>query len=101
MALHGGVRGSSWVWEQPLTRPRSAATLFRKGRGQTRLPTEMIAHGPTFRAREVVLQLLFQWDQNPTPVPRKAVTRFVRDRFACGCRHGSVQPRAAGWRCGP
>ena len=33
------------------------------------------------RAREVVLQLLFQWDQNPTPVPRKAVARFVRDRL--------------------
>lgn len=33
------------------------------------------------RAREVVLQLLFQWDQNPTPVPRKALTKFVRDRL--------------------
>ncbi len=33
------------------------------------------------RAREVVLQLLFQWDQNPTPVPREAVVRFVRDRL--------------------
>lgn len=33
------------------------------------------------RAREVVLQLLFQRDQNPTPVPRKALERFVRDRL--------------------
>ena len=33
------------------------------------------------RAREVVLQLLFQWDQNPTPVPRQAITAFVRDRL--------------------
>ncbi|MBP3960428.1 transcription antitermination factor NusB [Gemmata sp. G18] len=33
------------------------------------------------RAREVVLQLLFQWDQNPTPVPRKAIKVFVRDRL--------------------
>ena len=33
------------------------------------------------RAREVALQLLFQWDQNPTTVPRKAVERFVRDRL--------------------
>lgn len=33
------------------------------------------------RAREVVLQLLFQWDQNPTPVPRKAVQQFARDRL--------------------
>jgi N utilization substance protein B len=33
------------------------------------------------RAREVVLQLLFQWDQNPTPVPRRAVERFARERL--------------------
>jgi N utilization substance protein B len=33
------------------------------------------------RAREVVLQLLFQWDQNPTPVPRPAVEQFARDRL--------------------
>jgi N utilization substance protein B len=33
------------------------------------------------RAREVVLQLLFQWDQNPTPVPRKAIAQFARDRL--------------------
>jgi N utilization substance protein B len=33
------------------------------------------------RAREVVLQLLFQWDQNPTPVPRATVERFARDRL--------------------
>ena len=33
------------------------------------------------RAREVTLQLLFQWDQNPTAVPRKAIERFVRDRL--------------------
>jgi N utilization substance protein B len=33
------------------------------------------------RAREVVLQLLFQWDQNPTAVPRAAVERFARDRL--------------------
>jgi N utilization substance protein B len=33
------------------------------------------------RAREVALQLLFQRDQNPTPVPRPAVERFARDRL--------------------
>jgi N utilization substance protein B len=33
------------------------------------------------RAREVALQLLFQHDQNPTPVPRPAVERFVRERL--------------------
>ena len=33
------------------------------------------------RAREVVLQLLFQRDQNSTPVPRPAVEQFVRDRL--------------------
>src|SRR5207247_2497891 len=33
------------------------------------------------RAREVALQLLFQHDQNPTPVPREAIERFVGDRL--------------------
>ena len=33
------------------------------------------------RAREVVLQLLFQWDQNPTPVPRAAIEQFASDRL--------------------
>jgi N utilization substance protein B len=33
------------------------------------------------RAREVALQLLFQRDQNPTPVARPDVERFVRDRL--------------------
>src|SRR2546423_5597174 len=33
------------------------------------------------RAREVALQLLFQRDQNPTPVPRPAIERFARDRL--------------------
>src|SRR3954469_22697119 len=33
------------------------------------------------RAREVVLQLLFQWDQNPAPVPRPAIEQFARDRL--------------------
>lgn len=33
------------------------------------------------RAREVVLQLLFQWDQNRTPVSRKVIERFIRDRL--------------------
>lgn len=33
------------------------------------------------RAREVALQLLFQRDQNPTPVDRAAVVRFVRERL--------------------
>jgi transcription antitermination protein NusB len=33
------------------------------------------------RAREVVLQLLFQWDQNPTEMPRAAIERFARDRL--------------------
>jgi N utilization substance protein B len=33
------------------------------------------------RAREVTLQLLFQWDQNPVAVPRPAVELFARDRL--------------------
>ena len=33
------------------------------------------------RAREVALQLLFQHDQNPTPVPRPAIEKFARDRL--------------------
>ena len=33
------------------------------------------------RAREVALQLLFQWDQNPTAIPRAAIERFVRERL--------------------
>ncbi len=33
------------------------------------------------RAREVTLQLLFQRDQNPTPVPRPAIEKFVRERL--------------------
>ena len=33
------------------------------------------------RAREVALQLLFQRDQNPRPVPRPAIDRFARDRL--------------------
>ena len=33
------------------------------------------------RAREVALQLLFQKDQNPVPVPRPAVTLFARERL--------------------
>jgi N utilization substance protein B len=33
------------------------------------------------RAREVALQLLFQKDQNPRPVPRPAIERFARDRL--------------------
>jgi len=33
------------------------------------------------RAREVALQLLFQCDQNPTPVPRAALEQFARDRL--------------------
>jgi N utilization substance protein B len=33
------------------------------------------------RAREVALQLLFQWDQNPVAVPRAAIQRFARDRL--------------------
>jgi transcription antitermination protein NusB len=33
------------------------------------------------RAREVALQLLFQRDQNPTPVPRSVVEQFARDRL--------------------
>ena len=33
------------------------------------------------RAREVTLQLLFQWDQNPTAMPRRAVERFANDRL--------------------
>ena len=32
------------------------------------------------RAREVALQLLFQADQNPVPVPAAAVEQFARDR---------------------
>ena len=33
------------------------------------------------RAREVALQLLFQKDQNPVPIPRPAVTLFARERL--------------------
>jgi N utilization substance protein B len=33
------------------------------------------------RAREVALQLLFQWDQNPVPVLRTAIERFARERL--------------------
>ena len=33
------------------------------------------------RAREVALQLLFQWDLNPTAVPRAAVEQFARSRL--------------------
>ncbi len=33
-----------------------------------------------FRAREVALQLLFQQDQNKTPMPRKALLQFVQQR---------------------
>ena len=33
------------------------------------------------RAREVVLQLLFQWDQNPNPIPRPVIERFAHDRL--------------------
>jgi N utilization substance protein B len=33
------------------------------------------------RAREVALQLLFQKDQNPKPVPRADVERFARERL--------------------
>jgi N utilization substance protein B len=34
------------------------------------------------RAREVALQLLFQRDQNPKPVPRPAIEQFARDRLS-------------------
>jgi N utilization substance protein B len=34
-----------------------------------------------FRAREVALQLLFQHDLNPKPVPRPAIEQFARDRL--------------------
>ena len=56
------------------------------------------------RAREVALQLLFQHDQNPVPVPRPAVTRFCRDRllkdmpmveFALDLFDGTVEHRPA------
>lgn len=33
------------------------------------------------RAREVALQLLFQKDQNPKPIPRAAIVKFARDRL--------------------
>jgi len=33
------------------------------------------------RAREVSLQLLFQQDQNPKPVPRAAIVKFATDRL--------------------
>ena len=33
------------------------------------------------RAREVTLQLLFQQDQNPTPVPRPAIEQFAQGRL--------------------
>jgi transcription antitermination protein NusB len=34
------------------------------------------------RAREVALQLLFQFDQNPKPLSRAAAEAFARDRLA-------------------
>ena len=34
------------------------------------------------RAREVALQLLFQYDQNPVKVGRKPIERFAADRLA-------------------
>jgi N utilization substance protein B len=37
---------------------------------------------PRSRAREVALQLLFQHDQNPKPVPRDAVLQFANDRLS-------------------
>jgi len=33
-----------------------------------------------FRAREVALQLLFQQDQNHSPMPRKALVQFAKQR---------------------
>jgi N utilization substance protein B len=33
------------------------------------------------RAREVALQLLFQFDQNPVKVPRRPIERFAADRL--------------------
>ncbi len=33
------------------------------------------------RAREVALQLLFQKDLNPHPIPRKAIDQFAHDRL--------------------
>ncbi len=36
---------------------------------------------PRTRAREVALQLLFQKDQNPQVIARKAIERFVRERL--------------------
>ena len=56
------------------------------------------------RAREVALQLLFQLDRNPKPVPREAVEAFARDRlggdadavaFALGLYDGVVANRPA------
>lgn len=38
------------------------------------------------RAREVALQLLFQKDQNPTPVARTEIEKFTRDRL-----HGDAE----------
>jgi N utilization substance protein B len=38
------------------------------------------------RAREVALQLLFQNDQNPNPIPRGVIERFARDRL-----HGEAE----------
>jgi len=36
---------------------------------------------PRSRAREVALQLLFQKDQNPNLIPRRAIEKFARDRL--------------------
>ncbi|HEY2786469.1 MAG TPA: transcription antitermination factor NusB [Fimbriiglobus sp.] len=43
------------------------------------------------RAREVALQMLFQFDQNAKPVPREALEAFARDRL-----HGDVDAVAFG-----
>jgi N utilization substance protein B len=43
--------------------------------------TENTAMVRRSRAREVALQLLFQWDQNPAPVPRADIERFAGERL--------------------
>jgi transcription antitermination protein NusB len=59
---------------------------------------------PRSRAREVALQLLFQHDQNPTTVPRKAILAFAKERmlgdldaaaFGMAIYDGVVQHREA------
>src|SRR5437660_11628001 len=73
-ALYRSGRGNSTTIDQ--VAPRASALAIG-----SRLTEILDMLTRRSRAREVALQLLFQHDQNPTPVPRDAIERFVRDRL--------------------